>query len=201
MAKTGKRQARAYTDQQFGQVLDYLAQTRWPERNKTAFLLTAHAGLRAGEISQLCWHHVLDWQGTDIDEKIRITDDIAKKGKGREFSMSNDLIETLRAHMWTTPPELRKRDNRIILNQHNRPMTPNAVSHLFHYWFCMELGWKGFSSHSGRRTFITKAARKINLCGGSIYDVSLMVGHSNLQTTQVYIDGNEDAQKKVVNMI
>lgn len=65
-------------------------------------------------------------------------------------------------------------------------------------------GWYGLlqlhgcSSHSGRRTFITNAARKISLHGGSLRDVQALAGHSFLSTTERYIVQNEEAKRDVV---
>jgi integrase len=59
----------------------------------------------------------------------------------------------------------------------------------------------GCSSHSGRRTFITNAARKISSVGGSLRDVQALAGHSSLAVTQRYIDGSEDARAKVVELV
>ena len=59
----------------------------------------------------------------------------------------------------------------------------------------------GCSSHSGRRTFVTKAARKIVEAGGSLRDVQQLAGHRSLQTTQGYIDENPQAKRRVVEMI
>jgi integrase len=62
-------------------------------------------------------------------------------------------------------------------------------------------GLDGCSSHSGRRTFITRAARLVHRAGGSLRDVQLLAGHRSIQTTQRYIDGDTDAQRKLVSMI
>ena len=64
-----------------------------------------------------------------------------------------------------------------------------------------EIGLNGCSSHSGRRTFITRAARLAHKAGGSLRDVQLLAGHRSIQTTQRYIDGDTDAQRKLVSLI
>jgi len=57
------------------------------------------------------------------------------------------------------------------------------------------------SSHSVRRTFITKVAEKIIEAGGSLRDIQELAGHSSLATTQRYIQGNSRAKQNVVRMI
>ena len=59
----------------------------------------------------------------------------------------------------------------------------------------------GCSSHSGRRTFITRAARKVCEVGGSVRDVQQFAGHASLQTTQRYIEGDTEAKRKLVQLI
>jgi integrase len=71
-------------------------------------------------------------------------------------------------------------------------------------WFAKayrNVGLAGCSSHSGRRTFITRAARLAHRAGGSLRDVQLLAGHRSIQTTQRYIDGDTDAQRKLIGMI
>jgi len=79
-------------------------------------------------------------------------------------------------------------------------MTPVSIVN----WFAIAyraVGLEGCSSHSGRRTFITRAARLVHKAGGSLRDVQLLAGHRSIQTTQRYIDGDTDAQRKLVSMI
>jgi integrase/recombinase XerD len=63
------------------------------------------------------------------------------------------------------------------------------------------LGFLGCSSHRWRRTFITNAARKISTVGGSLRDVQILAGHTNLRTTQRYIEPNAEAQVRVVGLL
>ena len=76
-------------------------------------------------------------------------------------------------------------------------MTPSSIVVWFNRAF-RSVGLKGCSSHSGRRTFVTRAARLVHKAGGSLRDVQLLAGHRSIQTTQRYIDGDSDAQRKLV---
>ena len=53
----------------------------------------------------------------------------------------------------------------------------------------------------GRRTFITRVARLLPQAGGSLRDVQLLAGHASITTTQRYIDGDSEAQRKLVSLI
>ena len=85
----------------------------------------------------------------------------------------------------------------VICSERSLATSPQAIVNMFHRWY-RHLGFVGCSSHSGRRTFITNAARKISTVGGSLKDVQELAGHANLRTTQKYIDANPDAQDRVV---
>ena len=65
-------------------------------------------------------------------------------------------------------------------------------------WFA-KLGFEGVTSHAGRRTFLTKAARTVSSVGGSLRDVMELAGHSSLQMTARYIDENAEAKRKLVS--
>ena len=88
----------------------------------------------------------------------------------------------------------------VVLSERGCAMTPLSIV----VWFARAyraVGLEGCSSHSGRRTFITRAARLVHKAGGSLRDVQLLAGHRSIQTTQRYIDGDTDAQRKLVSLI
>ena len=81
-----------------------------------------------------------------------------------------------------------------------RQMLKNSIL-LEHYYLPGATGQRRCSSHSGRRTFITNAARKISTVGGSLRDVQMLAGHRALSTTQRYIEADVDAQRGAVDLI
>jgi integrase len=88
----------------------------------------------------------------------------------------------------------------VIASERGGPMTALSIVVWFNRAF-KNIGLKGCSSHSGRRTFVTRAARIVHKTGGSLRDVQLLAGHRSILTTQRYIDGDSDAQRKLVAMI
>jgi integrase len=64
----------------------------------------------------------------------------------------------------------------MIVSERGGPMTAQSIVN----WFAKlydDAGLQGCSSHSGRRTFVTMAARLISRAGGSLRDVQELVGH------------------------
>jgi integrase len=88
----------------------------------------------------------------------------------------------------------------VITTERSDHTSAQAVVNMFKRWY-HDLGLLGCSSHSGRRTFITNAARQISTVGGSIRDVQMLAGHSSLAVTQRYIEGDSEARKKIVDLI
>jgi integrase len=81
----------------------------------------------------------------------------------------------------------------VIWTRHQQGTTPQVIVNSFAQWY-WKLGFVGCSSHSGRRSFITQAARKVSLVGGSLRDVQALAGHASLTTTSRYIAMDVDAQ-------
>ena len=190
----GKR-AKVLSPDHVEDLLVFAAQTRHPLRNHVLVLLSVKAGLRASEIANLSWPMVIDPTG-EVGTCLELQNRIAKKGSGRVIPIHPDLHSAL---VKLARQELAL-DGPVIQSERGGPMTPVSIV----CWFAKAfraVGLEGCSSHSGRRTFITRAARLVHKAGGSLRDVQLLAGHRSIQTTQRYIDGDTDAQRKLVALI
>ena len=87
----------------------------------------------------------------------------------------------------------------MIRTERSEKTSSQAIVNMFASWFS-DVGLSGCSSHSGRRTFITNAAKKISSVGGSLRDVQMLAGHSSLAVTQRYIEGDREARKRVIEI-
>ncbi len=190
------KQAKILTKQQTDAVLAYLSKTRYPVRNRVIFLLSVRAGLRAKEIASLKWEMVTDVEGC-LAEVIALTNDASKGRKGgRIIPLSKELRVALGVLKAEAEMALRP-SSFVIVTERATNTSSCAVVNQFGQWY-RSLGFVGASSHSGRRTAITHWARRISSVGGSVRDVQLLAGHSALSTTQRYIEGSEDAKRRVV---
>jgi integrase len=188
------KQAKILSPLDVADLLAFADCTRHPIRNRVIVLLSAKAGLRAGEIANLAWEMVVDASG-QIGSVIELRDHAAKKGSGRLIPMHPELADALSAWRQTSTGP-----GHVVRSERGGPMTALSIVVWFNRAY-QYLGLDGCSSHSGRRTFITRAARLVHEAGGSLRDVQLLAGHRSIQTTQRYIDGDTDAQRKLVSMI
>jgi integrase/recombinase XerC len=163
------------------------------------FLLSIKAGMRAVEIASITWGMVIDAAG-EITDVISLENRASKgRGGGRHIPVHSDLnaaLVALHRERW----DKARPDWPVIHSERERGLSAGAVAVWFHRLY-RDLGMVGCSSHSGRRTFITRAARKISEAGGSLRDVQMLAGHANLGTTSRYIEHDAEAQKKVVSLI
>ena len=188
------QQAKILTDGQLQAALRATRTTRYPERDRVMLLLSAKAGLRAAEIAGLTWAMVLD-AGGQIGSQIALADYIAKKGSGRLIPLHPSLGQALVKLSRKTG-----REGHIVKSERGERLSPGSVVNWFKTFYA-KLGLQGCSSHSGRRTFITLAARRAARVGGSIRDVQLLAGHRSLRHTQDYIEGDSRAQRRLVNIL
>ena len=195
------KQAKTLTKGQVDSLTAFLLTRRHGLRDQTVFLLSVRAGLRAKEIANLRWSMILTPDG-EVGDAIHLTDTASKGRSGRVIPLNKQLLSNLLQML----DDARHRHHfesetaYVVTTERSAQTSPQAVVNMFKRWYG-DIGLLGCSSHSGRRTFITNAARKISTVGGSLRDVQMLAGHSSLTVTQRYIDGDSEARKKIVDAI
>jgi integrase/recombinase XerD len=193
------KQAKIISPTQERAILGYLETTRYPHRDRVMFLLSMKAGLRAKEIASLTWAMVTDAAG-QVAETIHL-ENRASKGKtgGRTIPLHPDLQDALTA-LQTVRGDAPRLEQAVLFSERGGGLSPATVRLWFHRLYT-SLHMDGCSSHSGRRTFITRAARKVSQVGGSLRDVQELAGHTSLAMTQRYIEGDTEAKRKLVALL
>lgn len=177
-------------------VLKHITNTRHPTRNRVMVLLSFKAGLRACEIAGLTWPMVLTSAGK-LGPIINVSRHIAKQGRARRVPMHHELSAALASlHAEAGRP----REGPVIGSERQRHMTARSVVNWFRDTYA-KLDLDGCSSHSGRRTFITRSARILARTGGSLRDIQELAGHQAITTTERYIAGDRDAQRKLIALV
>lgn len=177
-------------------LLAHIRNQRYPERARVIILLSFKAGLRACEIAGLEWTMVL---GSDqrVTDQITIAKGIAKYGSGRLVPIHNELRQALRGlHALEGKPTV----GPVVRSERGGGMTPGSIVNWFGKAY-QELSLVGCSSHSGRRTFITASARMLAKTGGSLRDIQELAGHRSLTTTERYIQGDREAQRRLIALL
>jgi integrase len=116
----GKR-AKILATTDVGDLLTFASCTRHSLRNKVLVLLSAKAGLRAGEIANLTWDMVLDANG-QVSGLIELADTAAKKCSGRSIPVHPDLMAALAAWRQVAP-----RSEYVIASERGGRMQPLSI--------------------------------------------------------------------------
>jgi integrase/recombinase XerD len=177
-------------------LLDHVRHHRNAARNRVMVLLSFKAGLRACEIAGLDWRMVLRPDGR-VADALHVSASIAKMGSARHIPIADALRSALRA---LHDESQRPREGPVCRSERGGYLTARSVVNWFAAAYA-ELGMGGCSSHSGRRTFITRSARLLTKAGGSLRDIQELAGHRALTTTERYIEGDRDAQRRLIRLI
>ena len=188
------KQAKVVSPLMLTRMLRQVSRSGRPAGDRAMILLSVKAGLRACEIARLDWSMALDACGK-VAEVVAIPDAIAKKRSGRRIPMHPDLRRALKRLLRES--EL---PGPVIRSARGGSLRATSVVNWFAALFA-DLGFEGCSSHSGRRTFITRAARNIHRTGCSLRDVQLLAGHRSIGTTERYIDGDTRGQRRLVGLL
>ena len=199
------RQTKVLSKAQITTTLLYLDGKINARRNKVIFLLSVKGGLRAKEIAQIKWGCLLSADGT-IGDVIALDNRYTKGSSGRIIPINRDLRVALEEWLDVFQKCYPIDDTQplegwnVITTSRSYQTTAQVIVNTMRDWYA-DLGFVGASSHSGRRTFITNAAKQVFKAGGSLRDLQELAGHKSIAMTQRYIEGDSDAKRRLVDLI
>lgn len=184
-AKTINTEDFQYLTEQLGQVSTHVL------RDRVILAACFKCGLRIGEVAGLRWQDVCTARGTLNQNEFEVPNAIAKKGSGRKMFMHPELFEALRLYRESLPlsetvgkmPVVRMAQSVQGVQGYDRNSLQKYVNRLY-----AKCGLSGVTTHSGRRTALTRLARMANLHGCSLRDVQKFAGHADIVTTEAYVD-------------
>jgi integrase/recombinase XerD len=194
--------AKIITDAQLDTLLDAVAtQKHNVQRDFVVILLSCKAGLRACEIAGLTWNDVTDVTG-GLATVIEVPAGIAKKGRARVVPMHPLVHEALALYRAERIANNLPHSNRTTIIRNaaagkdfhfhtDQPVTANGIRMYMKRLY--EKNGLNASSHSGRRAAITAMARNANMYGCSLFDVQRIAGHSDISTTEAYVEFSDGA--------
>jgi integrase/recombinase XerD len=188
------KQARVLTERDVKKVIDYIeAFDRHAERNRTMVLLCYYLGLRVCELAALRFEDCFNERG-EVNDVVFLSHNQTKGDKGRRVFLNKKAQQTLNRYSRSNVSGLQQ--GYLFKTQKSKRFNTNALTQLLKRLY-ERAGIVGASSHSMRRTYITKLASS----GVSVKVIAELVGHSNISTTQRYIDVNDDMLIKAVELL
>ncbi len=178
MPREGK--AKILTSDEFKRVIKMQHGKTLAQRNIALLSLSYFCGLRAKELASLTFGDVLTGQ-RELREEINLKPHQTKGGKRRLAYLTHDrLRDALTDYLSTRATEALTAP--LFKSQKGGAFSPNSLQRLFSLLY-QEAGIEGASSHSGRRSFATHLLQQ----GASIKEVQVLMGHSSIQTTAIYV--------------
>ncbi|MTJ04767.1 MAG: site-specific integrase [Sediminimonas qiaohouensis] len=187
------KQAQTLSDKDVKRVLAYCGTRRHSMRDRSIIQTSILAGLRAKELAALCVGDVYDDKGQVRDQFI-ISGDQTKGGCARRVYVSRKLRRVLSEYQSVI--RTRCEHEPLFRTQMNTAFSANTMCQLFLNIY-KQCGLSDASSHSGRRTFITRLAEQ----GVNVRVLAELAGHRHISTTQRYIDVNDQQMSRAVELV
>jgi integrase/recombinase XerD len=92
--------------------------------------------------------------------------------------------------------KVKDRTQPLFYTEKRSGFTANTLTQ-WYFWLYKKSGVSSASSHSGRRTFITNLANK----GVGVRVLASLAGHKSINTTQIYIETNDEIKRNAVELI
>lgn len=157
-------------------------------RNRITLLLLFGLGCR---VSELCAVDLEDFSATDAWLKVT-----GKGGKERLLPLSESLLVELRDFLREVRPRLLKDETRSILIN-DRGHRPSRVD--VWRWLAAWSARAGFEEPIGPHQFRHGCATVLLENGADLRTIQVLLGHSSLQTTQIYTTVTAHKLREVVD--
>lgn len=160
---------------------------------KMMFMFNYLCGMRCINFYALQLKDIIDDNGK-IKDIIELLPEKNKGNKKAKYYVNDELKKEIKNYIKDFSAE--NKDRYLFVSQKTRkPYNRNSISKIF------TAIYKTFnlkcSSHYGRRRYITSLLTK----GIDITSVKVLANHSNIQTTSIYYNENENMLKNVVNLV
>jgi integrase/recombinase XerD len=187
--ETEMGKARTLTDAEFTWLLDQIQHRPHASRNAMMLKMLHGAGLRVGELAALLVSDVVNVDGSIRNQVVLLPHQT--KGHQQRIVYLNEKLKIELADYLNTID----RTGYLFKTQKRDHFTANTLQAVITGLY-RRAGFAGCSSHTGRRSFITKLAS----AGVSARVLQELAGHRNLATTQRYIDVTDAMKRRAVEL-
>ena len=187
--------ARVLTSAEFKRVVKMQESNKHSLRNITCLYISFYLMLRAKEIANLTISTFVDKYG-NLKNEILLKSNMTKGSKQRRVYLTNEKMRKVVSEYL----DMRKKINTyhmespLILSQKNGAFTPDTMQKLFGRMY-RQVGLDGARSHSGRRTGATRLIDN----GVGIRNIQVLLGHSQISSTIIYLQENPAVLGKISN--
>jgi integrase/recombinase XerD len=178
---------------QIRRLLKIAGTTSFGQRDQTVITLSYWLGLRAKELASLKVGDVYDGSGA-VRGVLHLKAGYTKRARMRDVYLSSDKIQKrlkeYGAHCVADPAKP------LFRTRSGKAFTANGMVILLRHLHGLA-GIEGGSSHSGRRTMITRLAE----AGVDLKSIATLAGHSSIRTTAGYVENNPDRLRRIMGSV
>ena len=170
------------------------ARQRLAPRSAAAFALSVGLGLRAKELAALRWSDAFEDGGAPRDV-LHLKAAYTKGDKTRDVYLSSPRLRRVLGeyHARCRPWDL---GAPLFRSQKGGHLTPASMARFLKQLY-REAGLPDASSHSGRRTLITRLAER----GVDLKAISAIAGHASVRTTAMYVEDNPARLSRILEEV
>lgn len=166
---------------------------QWKEQDKALFYLFLKTGMRLSEVSEL--------NIADIDIENHYINILGKGNRERKVYLTDDVFKSiidwikLRNQLLCTEDKTKAAGDALFLSNRYSRMSIFTIKNIINK-YTEAVGFK-VNPHDLRRTFATNIVKNT----GSIFAVKELLGHSNINTTQLYLGDSKELQVDAINKL